>query len=55
MCFTRTSDVREMRLLLIEHGALESSADKKRWEDREAYDMLELAWLSNFHRDDREG
>jgi hypothetical protein len=55
MCFARASDVREMRLLLLEHGALESSADKKRWVEREAYDMLEPAWLSNFHRDDREG
>ena len=30
-------------------------ADKKRWEDREAYDMMEPAWLAAFHRDDREG
>ena len=55
MCFARPCDVREMRLLLLEHGALESNADKKRWEDREDYDMKEPAWLANFHRDDREG
>ena len=55
MCFARPCDVREMRLLLLEHGAQESSADKKRWEDREDYDMKEPALLANFHRDDREG
>ena len=55
MCFARPCDVREMRLLLLEHGAMESNADKKRWEDREEYDMIEPAWLANFHRDDREG
>ena len=55
LCFARSSDVREMRLLLLEHGAFESSAEKRRWEDREAYDMMEPAWLANFHRDDREG
>ena len=55
MCFARPCDVREMRLLLIEHGAMESNADKKRWEEREEYDMKEPAWLANFHRDDREG
>ena len=55
MCFARPCDVREMRLLLLEHGAMESNADKKRWEEREEYDMKEPAWLANFHRDDREG
>ena len=44
-----------MRLLLLEHGAMESNADKKRWEEREEYDMKEPAWLANSHRDDREG
>ena len=44
-----------MRLLLLEHGAKESTADQKRWELREACDMNERAWLMNFHRDDREG
>ena len=55
LCFARPCDVREMRLLLLEHGAMESKADRKRWEDREDYDMLEPAFLTNFHRDDREG
>jgi hypothetical protein len=55
MCFARPCDVREMRLLLLEHGAMESNADKKRWEECEEYDMKEPAWLANFHRDDREG
>ena len=55
MCFARPCDVREMRLLLLEHGAMESKEDKKRWEEREEYDMKEPAWLANFHRDDREG
>jgi len=55
MCFARPCEVREMRLLLLEHGAMESNADKKRWEEREEYDMKEPAWLTNFHRDDREG
>ena len=44
-----------MRLLLLEYGALQTNSDKKRWEDREAYDMMEAGWLANFHRDDREG
>ena len=55
MTFARACDVREMRLLLLEHGAKESQADQKRWEIREACDMNEKAWLANFHRDDREG
>ncbi len=50
MCFVRPRDVCEMRLF-----PLESNADKKRWEEREDYDMKEPAWLANFHRDDREG
>ena len=44
-----------MRLLLLEYGAFQSSADAKRRADREAYDMMEAEWLANFHRDDREG
>ena len=44
-----------LRLPLLEYGAFQSSADTKRWADREAYDMMEAAWLANFHRDDREG
>ena len=47
--------MREMRLLLLEYGAKESEADKKRWESRKHYDMIEPAWMANFHRDDREG
>ena len=53
LSFARTCDVREMRLLLLEYGANESKADQERWEDREACDMHEKAWLANFHRDDR--
>ena len=55
MTFAWESDVREMRLLLLEHGAKESQADQKRWKIREGCDMNERAWLMNFHRDDREG
>ena len=55
LCFARPCDVREMRLLLLDHGAFQTSADKKRWEDREAYDMMEPAWLAAFHRHGREG
>jgi len=55
LCFARPCDVRDMRLLLLEYGAFQSSADAKRWADREQYDMMEPEWLANFHRDDREG
>ena len=53
ICFARTRDVREMRQLLLEYGAVESKEDQKRWELREYSDMNEKAWLRNFHRDDR--
>ena len=55
LCFARPCDVSEMRLLLLEYGAEQSSADAKRWAEREAYDAMEAEWLANFHRDDREG
>ena len=54
LCFARPCDVSEMRLLLLEYGAEQSSADAKRWAEREAYDAMEAEWLANFHRDDRE-
>ena len=44
-----------MSLLLLEHGAMESKEDKKRWEERKQYDMKEPTWPANFHRNDREG
>ena len=44
-----------MRLLLLEYGAKESEADKEQWESRKHYDMIEPAWMANFHRDDRVG
>ena len=53
ICFARTRDVREMRQLLLEYGAVESKEDQKRWELREYSDMNEKAWLRIFHRDDR--
>ena len=53
ICFARTRNVRAMRELLFEYGAVESKEDKKRWELREYTDMNEKAWLRNFHRDDR--
>jgi hypothetical protein len=55
MCFARPCDVREMRLLLLDHGAFESRAEKQRWSVRETCDMMEASWLADFHRDDREG
>ena len=55
MTFARACDVHEMRLLLLEYGAKESEADKEQWESRKHYDMIEPAWMANFHRDDREG
>ena len=53
MCFARPCDVREMRLLLLDHGAFESRAEKQRWSVRETCDMMEASWLADFHRDDR--
>ena len=55
MCMARPNDVREMRLLLLDHGAFESADDRKRWAEREKYDMDEPAIMYNFHRDDRVG
>ena len=55
MGFAHPRHVREMRLLLLDYGAFESSAEIKRWEDREKYDMMEPGWLVARHRDDREG
>ena len=54
LCFARPCDVSEMRLLLLEYGAFQSSANAKRWEERKAYDMMEAEWLANFHRKRRE-
>ena len=42
-----------MRDLLLKYGATESDDDKKRWKQRELADLNELAWLKNFHKDDR--
>ena len=53
ICFARTRNVRAMRELLFEYGAVESKEDKERWDLREYTDMNEKAWLRNFHRDDR--
>ena len=55
VAFAHPCNVREMRLLLLDYGAVESSAELKRWENREEYDMMEPRWLAARHRDDREG
>ena len=44
LCFARPCDVSEMRLLLLQYGARQSSADAKRWDEREAYAMMEADW-----------
>jgi hypothetical protein len=48
-------NVCEMRQLLIDYGAVEGQADKKRWGTREESIIGEPIWLANFHRDDRMG
>jgi len=35
MCFAHPCDVLPMRLLLLDHGAFESSAEKRRWAKRD--------------------
>ena len=53
ICFAHQKDVASMRDLLLKYGAAESDDDKKRWKQRELADLNELAWLKNFHKDDR--
>jgi len=53
--YAPSSEVVEMRQLLLEHGAKESKDDKRRWSERCGVDKHEATWLMNFHRDDRRG
>ena len=53
ICFAQTCNVRDMRQVLLDHGAFESKEDKRRWVIRENAEMNEKAWLKNFHKDER--
>ena len=49
----RSCSVVEMRQLLLQYGAVESTDDRKRWEIRRRAEANEAAWMYNRHKDDR--
>ena len=51
--FARNNDVARMRELLLGHGANESAFERQRWQERQAADACEAAWLENYHRSAR--
>ena len=55
ICFAPSCAVRDMRQLLLDHGAVNDKETQERWRRREWIDKHEAAWLTNFHKDDREG
>ena len=50
IAFARARDAAAMRDLLLQHGAAESKFEKQRWQERQAAEACEAAWLQNFHR-----
>ena len=53
MLFAPASTVDAMRDLLLEHGAVESEDDKKRWVTRKLADEYEPLYSQAFYEDDR--
>ena len=51
--FARNEEVAEMRSLLLNNGAVETTDLAERWQIRRRADENHDAWMRNFHRDDR--